>query len=76
MAPIGALIVAIVAASASAGRAAELPSQPKKPKPPPEAAQAMKKCNVGGITGVLAANGVCVKLGGYISTGVSVGQIK
>ena len=75
MAPIGALVVAIMAASTFAGRAAELPSQPKKPKPP-EAAQAMKKCNVAGITGVLAANGVCVKLGGYISTGVSVGQIK
>lgn len=52
--------------------AAELPSQNKKAKPP----EALKHCNVGGSPGVLAANGVCVKLSGYISAGFNAGQIK
>jgi hypothetical protein len=44
--------------------AAELPSQNNKKTKPPVAE---KHCNVAGSSGVLAANGVCVKLSGYIS---------
>ena len=35
-----------------------------------------KKCNVGGMTGVLAANGVCVRLSGSVSAWFGAGQIK
>ena len=52
--------------------AAELPAQVKKSKPP----EGVRKCNVAGSPGVLAANGVCVKMSGYISAGFSAGQIK
>jgi hypothetical protein len=44
--------------------AAELPSQNNKKAKPPEA---VKHCNVAGSPGVLATDGVCVKLSGYIS---------
>ena len=46
--------------------AAELPSQNKKPKP----AEALKHCDVAGSPGVMAANGVCVRLSGYVSAGI------
>ena len=52
--------------------AAELPSQNKKPKP----AEAVKHCDVAGSPGILAANGVCVRLSGYISAGFSAGHLK
>ena len=52
--------------------AAELPSQIKKPKPP----EAAKHCNVAGSPGVVAANGVCMKLSGYISASFSAGRLK
>jgi hypothetical protein len=51
--------------------AAELPGQVKKPNP-----EAVKKCNIGGVSGVVAADGLCVKIGGYISTQVEGGQLK
>ncbi len=60
---------------ASAVHAAELPSRAGKAKAP-EAAGAVKKCNVGGMTGVLAANGVCVKLSGSVTAGFAAGQIR
>ena len=53
--------------------AAELPSQNNKRTKPPEA---LKHCNVAGYPGVQAANGVCVRLSGYISAGFNAGQIK
>jgi hypothetical protein len=52
--------------------AAELPSQGKKARSP----EALKHCNIAGSPGVLAANGVCVRLSGYISAGFNAGQIK
>ena len=52
--------------------AAELPSQNKKAKPP----EAVKHCNIAGSPGILAANGVCVRLSGYISTEFGAGQLK
>ncbi len=70
-----AFAVLAAAASLTALRAAELPSQYRqheKSKPP----AAAKHCNVGGSAGVMAANGVCVKLSGYVSTGFTVGGPK
>jgi hypothetical protein len=57
---------------ASAGQAAELPAQNKKPTK----AESAKKCDIAGNPGVLAANGVCVRLSGYISSQFSAGQLK
>ena len=50
--------------------AAELPSQARKPKHP----EAVKRCNVGGSPGVEAANGICVKMSGYVSAGFNLGR--
>ena len=58
----------------SAAQAAELPSQRHADRPSqPEAA---KKCNVAGSSGIQAANGVCVRLSGYISSQFGGGQLK
>ncbi|HTR15313.1 MAG TPA: hypothetical protein VMI72_19215 [Roseiarcus sp.] len=54
----------------SAASAAEMPA--RKAKPP----EAVRKCNVGGVAGVLAANNVCVRASGYVSVGFRAGQIK
>jgi hypothetical protein len=59
---------------AIAGQAAELPSQRHPDKP--RAAEAAKKCNVAGSPGVLGANGVCVRLSGYVSSQFGGGQLK
>ncbi|HKN29892.1 MAG TPA: hypothetical protein VJY34_19240 [Roseiarcus sp.] len=64
-------ILAVLALPAAVS-AAELPSQNKKPKPP----ETVKHCNVAGSPGVLAANGVCMKLSGYISAGFGAGHLK
>ena len=59
---------------AAAGQAAELPSQrgqtmkPKKTEP-------AQTCNIGGNPGVLAADGVCVRLSGYISSQFTAGSL-
>jgi len=65
-------VIAIFMALTAVASAAELPVHAKRPKPP----EAAKKCNVGGMPGVLAANNVCVKLSGYVSAGFNAGQIK
>jgi hypothetical protein len=60
---------------AIAGQAAELPvqnAQSKKPK----TAEPVRHCDIAGSPGILAANGVCVRMSGYISSGVSAGQLK
>jgi hypothetical protein len=69
--PIALAILAVLALPAALS-AAELPSQNKKPKLP----EAAKHCNIAGSPGVLAANGVCVRLSGYVSTQFSAGQLK
>lgn len=68
------LAFAILALGVSAAEGAELPSQARKAKPP-EAAHA-KACNIGGMTGFIAANGVCVRVSGSVSAWFSAGQIK
>ncbi len=70
-----ALAALAVAASLTALHSAELPSQynqHKKSKPP----AAAKQCNIGGSAGVRAANGVCVRLSGYVSTSFTAGGPK
>jgi hypothetical protein len=57
---------------ATAGQAAELPAQSKNPTK----AEPAKKCDIAGNPGVLAANGVCVRLSGYISSQVSGGNLR
>jgi hypothetical protein len=59
---------------ATAGQAAELPSQRHVDKP--KQAEAAKKCNVGGNPGVLAANNVCVRMSGYVSSQFGAGQFR
>jgi len=68
-----ALTGAVVAAVA--GQAAELPSQHGQANKPKKA-EAGKSCNVAGFPGVLAANGVCVRFSGYVSSQFSAGQLK
>ena len=57
---------------ANASAAAELPAQDRKTKAPPAA----KHCNIAGSPGLEAANGVCVRLSGYISSGFNAGHDK
>jgi hypothetical protein len=59
---------------AAAAQAAELPSQRHNDKS--TQAEAAKKCNVAGSPGVLAWNGVCVRLSGYVTSQFGGGQLK
>jgi hypothetical protein len=59
---------------AGAGQAAELPSQHHADKT--KSAEALKKCNVAGSPGVVAGNGVCVRLSGYVASQFGRGQLK
>ncbi len=66
-------VAALVGALAS--QAAELPSQRGQAHKQKQT-EAAKTCNIAGEPGVLAANGVCVRLSGYVSSQVSAGQLK
>jgi hypothetical protein len=70
-----AFALAAVLLGATIGEAAELPTQSAQSKKPKQA-EAVKHCDIAGLPGILAANGVCVRLSGYISSGFSAGQIK
>ena len=59
---------------AAAGQSAELPSQRGQTSKPKKAEPA-RTCDVAGSPGVLAANGVCVRLSGYISSQFTAGQL-
>jgi hypothetical protein len=63
--------LAVAVLGASAGQAAELPAQSKKP---PKAEPA-RTCDIAGNPGVLAANGVCMRFSGYVSSQFSAGQL-
>lgn len=52
--------------------AAELPSQARKVKQ----AELVKHCNIAGSPGILAANGICIRISGYVSAGFGAGQIR
>jgi hypothetical protein len=67
-----ALVGALLGAAA---QAAELPSQrgqPDKSKKP----EYVTPCNVAGSPGVLAADGVCVRFSGYVSSKFTGAQLK
>jgi hypothetical protein len=70
---VGFTLVAALLGS-TAVQAAELPSQRHSDKP--AQAEAAKKCNVAGSPGVLAGNGVCVRLSGYVTSQFGAGQLK
>ena len=70
-----AFALAVALLGAIAGQAAELPAQNaqnKKRKQP----EPVRHCDIAGSPGVLAENGVCMRMSGYISTGVGAGQLK
>ena len=52
--------------------AAELPSRAAKAKP----AEKLRTCEIAGEQGVLLANGTCVRVSGYVSSGVEAGNVK
>ena len=54
------------------GRRLSCPLRDKKPTK----AEPARKCDIAGNPGVLAANGVCVRLSGYISSQVSGGNLR
>ena len=66
-----ALCAAFVCASGAG--AAELPSRSKGARPPEPKAQA---CEMSGEPGVLLANGTCIRISGYASTGVATRDVK
>jgi len=67
----GALLgLAIASAQVAAAQAAELPNMRAAPAAP------VKKCNVGGMAGVVVpGSGACVKISGYVSGGVEAGNL-
>jgi hypothetical protein len=67
---VGALAAAVF--GVAVGRAAELPAQNKKPAK----AEPAKTCDIAGNPGVLAANGVCVRFSGYVSSQFSGGNLR
>ena len=67
-----ALTGAVVAAIA--GQAAELPSR-RDQRDKSKKTEYVTPCNVAGSAGVLASDGVCVRVSGYVSTQVG-GQLK
>ena len=69
-----ALALAGAVVATTNAHAAELPSQHHADKP--TRAEAVKKCNVAGFPGVLASDGVCVRLSGYVSSQFGGGQLK
>lgn len=64
--------LAAILTGVSVAGAAELPSRSHKGKP----ADTLRHCDIAGSPGVLAANGVCVRISGYISAGVGARQLK
>jgi hypothetical protein len=70
-----AFALAAAVLGAGAGQAAELPSQ-RGQTDKPKRTEPAKACNIAGNPGVLLANGVCVRLSGYISSQFTAGQLK
>jgi hypothetical protein len=64
--------LAVALLGATAGQAAELPAQNKKPTK----AEPARTCDIAGNPGVLAANGVCVRFSGYVSSQFSGGNLR
>ena len=60
---------------AAVGQAAELPSQ-RGQSDKRKKAEPARACDVAGSPGVRAANGVCVRLSGYVSSQFGGAQLK
>ena len=67
-----ALAAAVLGAAA---QAAELPSQRGRPDKSKKA-EYVTPCNVAGSPGVLAADGVCVRFSGYVSSKFGASQLR
>ncbi len=65
----------VAALLGSAAQAAELPSQRGQPDKSKKA-EYVTPCNVAGSPGIEAANGVCVRFSGYVSSRFGGGQLK
>ncbi len=67
--------LALCAAALWAGGAgaAELPSRALKARPPEAKA---RECRIGGERGVATTSGLCVRVSGYVSVGVSSGALR
>jgi len=68
-----ALLAALLGAAAA--QAAELPSQHGRPDKSKKT-EYVTPCNVAGSPGVLAADGVCLRVSGYVSSQFTAGQLK
>jgi hypothetical protein len=67
---LGALLALTITMTSIVAAAAELPTTRSAP---PKRAQI---CHVGGMTGVIAAGGLCIKVSGSVTAGVDVGNLK
>ncbi len=63
----------VLAALVGAATAAELPSRGDRAKPTEAKARA---CEIDGERGVELPGGACVRVSGYVSTGISAGTLK
>jgi hypothetical protein len=70
-----AFALAAALCGATAAQAAELPSQRGQTHKSKQA-EPVKTCNVAGVRGILGAEGVCVRLSGYVSSQFGGGQLK
>ena len=70
-----AFILAAALLGAAVGQAAELPSQ-RGQSDKPKKAEPARACDVAGSPGVREANGVCVRLSGYVSSQFGGAQLK
>ena len=68
-----ALALGVAMACAIGAGAAELPSRAQKDKPSESKA---KTCEIDGERGVVTPFGGCVRIGGYVTLGVSSGNLK
>ncbi len=67
------LALAAALACAQSVSAAELPSRSAKAS---QADQKARECTIDGEPGIELPGGTCVRISGYVSTGVSAGNVK
>jgi hypothetical protein len=67
-----ALVSALLGAAAQAAELPSLRGRPDKSKK----AEYVTQCNVAGSPGVLAADGVCVRFSGYVSSKFGASQLR
>jgi hypothetical protein len=70
------LPLALALLGAISANAAELPSRSTKSGASVNAGRKAQACEIGGEQGLRLANGTCVRVSGYVSAGVSAGNVK